>query len=64
MESELKGWYPGRVSDVERSLSPEIGPVPGRAINVSIWRRRDLDWHPITYIVNDERGELAGGADG
>ncbi len=53
------------MSDVERSLSPEIGPVLKEHINRFNMATTGIsDWHPITYTVNDERGDLAGGVDG
>ena len=53
------------MSDVERSHSPEIGPVLKERINRFNMATTGIsDWHPITYIVNDERGDLAGGVDG
>ena len=58
-------WYAGRVSSVERSNDPEVG----RALKEHI-ERFNMEttgisaWHPITYAVHDESGELAGGVDG
>jgi GNAT superfamily N-acetyltransferase len=53
------------VSDVERSLDPEIGQVLKEHINgFNKVTTRISDWHPIAYIVNDEQGNLAGGVDG
>jgi len=53
------------VSDVERSLDPEIGQVLKEHINGFNKVTTGIsDWHPITYIVNDEQGKLAGGVDG
>lgn len=55
----------GRVSSVERSSDPEVG----RALKEHIERFNKATtgisaWHPFTYAVHDESGELAGGVDG
>jgi GNAT superfamily N-acetyltransferase len=59
------GWYAGRVSGVERSSGREIGQALKEHINRFNMATTGIsDWHPITFIVNDEHGRLAGGVDG
>lgn len=50
---------------VERSDDPGIGQTLKEHIErFNVATTGITDWHQVTYVVRDERGEVAGGVDG